>query len=360
MKINIYEPWLTDDDRQAMFDAIESGWISALGPFVKKFEKKFAEYTNIKYCSSCCNGTVALHLALLALGIKPGCRVGVPSFTYIASVNAISYVNATPVIFDVCPKTWNIDINSLTDDDLDNLDCIIMVDIYGLPSVTEQQYNRLKYHGVSVVNDCAESLGSRVDGVHVGSHCDISTFSFFGNKTITTGEGGMVASNDIELIKKVEILKNQGRTDESYFHHVIGFNYRLTNVQSALGFSQLFRIDDVLLRKKQIYDKYIEGFEHLKIASQEIAEDKSTSHWLCAFTFENTQTMELVKKNLQKNSIDSRPFFTPIENFKMYKMKKICHTSHFLHTHGICLPSHPKLTDCELDLVINTISEVIG
>lgn len=360
MKIKIYEPELTDADRQTMVEAIESGWVSSLGPFVGKFEQKFAKYTGIKYCSSCSNGTVALHLALLALGIKSGDRVGVPSFTYVASVNAISYVNATPVIFDVCAKTWNIDIDCLTDEELDSLDCLVTVDIYGLPSITEQQYKRLKSHGVSVVNDCAESLGSRIDGVHVGAYCDISTFSFFGNKTITTGEGGMVASNDCNIIEKVEILKNQGRTDEPYFHHVVGYNYRLTNVQSALGFSQLSRIDDTLARKKQIYEKYIEGFTHLSITGQEISDDKSTSCWLCAFTFESNQIMHLVKNHLYQNSIDSRPFFTPVEKFEMYKTHQTCNNSHFLYSRGICLPSHPKLTDQEIDMVITKVSEIVA
>ena len=190
MKINIYEPEVTAEDQQTMISAIESGWVSSLGPFVEKFEKRFSEYTEIKYCSSCSNGTVALHLALLVLGIGQHHRVGVPSFTYVASANAITYVNATPVVLDVCPKTWNIDVDQLANEELDQLDCIIMVDIYGVPSITKEQYKRLKSHGVLVLNDCAESLGSKVLEKHVGSNCDIATFSFFGNKTITTGEGG--------------------------------------------------------------------------------------------------------------------------------------------------------------------------
>lgn len=351
MRIPIYEPDLTCADKKLMQAAIESGWVSSLGPYIKEFEERFSEYTSLPYCVSCSTGTAALHLALKSLNIGPGHRVGIPSFTYVATANAVKYVGAEPVFFDVSAASWNLNIDDLTDEQLEKLDCIILVDIYGSPSLSKLQFNRLKRFGLLVVQDCAESLGARIDGKHVGHFCDVATFSFFGNKTLTTGEGGMVASNNPEIRDRVKSLKDQGRKLEPYFHYEIGYNYRMTNIQAALGVSQISRITKTLERKADLFQFYWQNFKNLGIQQQVSVNGSVSSHWMCAFLFPNEEQRKKTKSLLDQNAIDTRPFFTPIESFPMYGNKNSAANSATLHKLGLCLPSYPTISETDKNLV---------
>ncbi len=355
MRIPVYEPDLTPEDKKLMQEAIESGWISSLGPFIKEFEDRFSEYTELQYCVSCSTGTSALHLALKSLKIGPGHRVGIPSFTYVATANAVKYVGAEPVFFDISATSWNLNIDELTDQHLKNLDCIILVDIYGLPSLSKLQFERLKRLGILVVQDCAESLGAFIDGKHVGHFCDVATFSFFGNKTLTTGEGGMVASNNAKIRDRVKSLKDQGRKLEPYFHYEVGYNYRMTNIQAALGVSQIARIVDTLKRKLALFQFYWQNFKNLGIQQQLSDNGGVSSHWMCAFLFPNEEQMKKTKNYLNQNKIDTRPFFTPIDNFPMYGNKQGPPNSERLKKVGLCLPSHPTISKADKNLIRDVV-----
>ena len=355
MRIPIYEPELTDADKKLMQAAIESGWISSLGPYIKEFEDRFSNYTGLPYCVSCSTGTSALHLALKSLNIGPGHRVGIPSFTYVATANAVKYVGAEPVFFDVSYASWNLNIDDLADEHLEQLDCIILVDIYGLPSLSELQFKRLKQLGILVVQDCAESLGAFIDGKHVGHFCDVATFSFFGNKTLTTGEGGMVATKNVKVRDRVNILKDQGRKLEPYFHYEIGYNYRMTNIQAALGVSQISRIVETLERKAALFQFYWKNFKNLGIQQQVNDNGSVSSHWMCAFLFPNEDQMKKTKKYLSENEIETRPFFTPIENFPMYGNKQAAPNCERLKRVGLCLPSYPTISKADQKFIKDAV-----
>ena len=343
-----------------MIEAIDSGWVSSLGPFIKKFESRFSEYTDIPFCSSCSNGTSALHLALRALNIGPGDKVGLPSFTYVATANAVKYVGAEPVLFDVGISSWNLALDEVTDLELKELSCMILVDVYGAPSITRKQFERLRRHRVLIVNDCAESLGSYIEDLHVGHFCDIATFSFFGNKTLTTGEGGMVATHSLELYEKVNMLKNQGRLEDPYFHYDLGYNYRMTNIQAALGFSQFSRLDETLKKKAELYEFYWENFYSLGMVCQELYSVSISSYWICAFLFSDPDQLKKTRKYLSEQKIETRPFFTPVENFPMYQKPFHSKNSQTLSKLGLCLPSYPNLSRKDREYIVEMVKKTFA
>jgi perosamine synthetase len=246
MKINypVYQPSLSGNEKKYVIECIDSTWISSKGKFINEFEKKFADYLGVEYAASVSNGTVALHVALLALGIGPGDEVIVPTFTYIASVNSITYTGATPVFVDSDASTWQMDIADTRKKITPKTKAILAVHLYGHPCEIEELRKIADENKIFLIEDTAEALGSEYEGRKVGTFGDISTFSFFGNKTITTGEGGMVVTNDKELYEKCVHIKGQGLAkDAEYWHDIIGYNYRMTNICAAIGLAQLERVE---------------------------------------------------------------------------------------------------------------------
>jgi len=210
IKVPIYKPDLTGNEMKYVSECINSSWISSRGKFVSEFEKSFSNAVKVEHATSVCNGTVALHLALVALGIGPGDEVIVPTLTYIASVNAIVYCGAKPIFVDSSSETWQIDPDSVIDKITPNTKAIMAVHLYGQACDMDALLNIAKKHKLFLVEDCAEAFGTYYKNKHVGTFGNISTFSFFGNKTITTGEGGMVVSNDKTLIERARHFKGQG------------------------------------------------------------------------------------------------------------------------------------------------------
>ena len=238
--IPIYQPDLSGNEKKYVADCLESTWISSKGKYIPLFENSFAKYVGVKHAAAVCNGTVAIHLALLTLGVGPGDEVIVPTLTYIASVNAISYVGATPVFCDSLYSTWQMDVADVEKKITAKTKAILAVHLYGHPCEMDPLVALCKQHGIFLIEDCAEALGSLYSEKHVGTFGDIATFSFFGNKTITTGEGGMVVTNDETLIERTRHFKGQGLAQHrEYWHDVIGYNYRMTNIEAAIGLAQL-------------------------------------------------------------------------------------------------------------------------
>lgn len=235
-KIPLAYPLLNGNEKKYVLDCLHTSWISSVGKYVDQFEKSFQDFCGTKYAISCANGTVALHLALLACGIGKGDEVIVPTLTYIASANAVSYCGALPVFVDSEKDTWNMDPAKIEEKINERTKAIIAVHLYGHPVNMEPILKIAEKYGLIVIEDAAEAHGAEYKGKKVGSIGHIGCFSFFGNKIITTGEGGMITTNDDALNEKIRLLKNQGMDqNRKYWFPVIGYNYRLTNLQAAIG-----------------------------------------------------------------------------------------------------------------------------
>ena len=257
MFIPVYQPELSGNEKKYVNECLDTNWISAKGRFVKDFEKGIAEYLGVNHAVSVSNGTVALHLALMTLGIGEGDEVILPSLTYVASANAVTYTGATPVFADSLYESWQIDPADVERKITDKTKAIMVVHLYGQPCDMDAIMKIAKAHNLYVIEDCAEAFGSKYKGRCVGGFGDISAFSFYGNKTITTGEGGMVVTNDKALAERAAHIKDQGMSlEREYWHDIIGYNYRMTNICAAIGLAQLEQADDFIARKIQVADWY--------------------------------------------------------------------------------------------------------
>lgn len=362
--IPIYKPIIAETAKQYVNECLESSWISSKGKYVKMFEDRFSLKTDIKYATSCCNGTSALHLSLAALGIGEGDEVIVPTFTYIASVNAIRYTGATPVFVDCLKDTWQIDPDDVKKKITSKTKAIMVVHLYGHPAdMSEIQYmahNRKR--PLFIIEDCAEAFGSKYLNKHVGQFGDIAAYSFFGNKTITTGEGGMVVTNNESLHNRVEKLKGQGLAKgRQYWHDVLGYNYRMTNIQAAIGCSQLEISDTVLKTKRSIAQQYIGHFENSPISWHREAPNVQHSYWMFSVTMDinEEQRNKMMEILLKDKKIETRPLFYPIHTMPMYSHKYESHcVSEVLHRTGFNIPSFPELKFEQIEHIADSIKEI--
>ncbi len=347
MKYNypVYRPTLSGNEEKYVLECLNSTWISSKGKFISKFEEEFSDYLNIKYSTTVSNGTVALHAALLALGIGPGDEVIVPSFTYIASVNAITYTGANPVFADSDPETWQISPEEVKLKISFKTKAVMVVHLYGHPCDMNNLLKICTENNLYLIEDCAEAFGSKYNGKLAGGFGDLSTFSFFGNKTITTGEGGMVSTNSKELYEKVFHLKGQGLAKgKEYYHDIIGYNYRMTNICAALGCAQLERANEIIKKKRQIAEWYKEFLTGLPLKLQ--VESKNIFHtfWMITIMVEQAESRDELREHLKQNGIETRPSFFPIHKMPMYiKNDVVLPVAESLGERGINLPSYPEL-----------------
>lgn len=358
-KIPIYKPYLGKEESELVLDCMESTWISSQGAYIQNFEEKVQEYTGAAHAITTSNGTVAIHLAMLALDIGPGDEVITTNFTYVASSNSILYVGANPVFVDIDPQTWNLDPTQIEKKITERSKAILYTNVYGAPA----DYNRLKKladkHNLYLIEDAAESFGATYGDKMSGTLGDISTYSFFGNKTITTGEGGMVLTPHKELSEKIRILKNQGNSETvRYYHDVLGYNYRMTNIQAAIGVAQLNKIDAILKMKRSIQTKYEEGLKDL-VHFQKVEEGSTSSFWMCSLVSNSIDEKEKIRVALDKENIETRPFFTPIDELPFYEAVDDCPISKKISALGINLPSFPGIEAEEQDLIIEIIRNTI-
>lgn len=345
MKYPVYKPKIFPNTKKYVNDCLDSTWISSKGSYIEKFEKSFAKYLNIKYATSVSNGTTALHMCLCALEIGRGDEVIVPSFTYIASVNAIKYVGANPIFIDSNKNTWNLDISLLEKSISKKTKAILAVHLYGNPCDIKLLRRFCDKNGLYLIEDVAEALGSSFENKLLGTFGDVSSFSFFGNKTITTGEGGMVVSNKKKYIEKVARLKNQGASNKKYWYEEIGYNYRMTNICAAIGLSQLEQINKILNRKKDIAKLYKKELGDLPITFQQIQKKGISSFWLVSILVKNRKVRDELKKFLKSCGIETRPLFFPAHTMPMFNSKKTFPVAKNLSNRGLNLPSFPDLTN---------------
>ena len=346
-KIPIYQPSLNGNEKKYLNECLDSTWISSKGHFIHDFEQRFADYTGVKYAASVCNGTVALHLALIALGIGPNDEVIVPTLTYISSVNAITYTGATPVFVDSLEETWQMDPTDVRRKLTSRSRAIMAVHLYGHPCDMDALVAIAKERSLFLIEDCAEAFGTLYNGKHVGGFGDIATYSFFGNKTITTGEGGMVVTNDETLYDRSVHFRGQGLAKHrQYWHDVIGYNYRMTNICAALGLAQVERADSLLARKREIAEVYRQGLRGLPISFHDETPGVRHSFWMCSILVDDPAKRGPLREALENAGIETRPLFYPIHTMPMYAAKFQRHpVAESLGWRGISLPSWPDLDE---------------
>jgi len=349
-KYPIAEPSFSELEKKYVNDCLDTGWISSVGGYVEKFEKAYAKFNNTKFAISVSNGTVSLHLILLSLEIGRGDEVIVPNFTYVAAVNSVLYVGARPVLVECNFQTYNIDTTKIEEKITKKTKAIIAVHLYGNPCEMDKLQKIAKKYNLYIVEDAAEAHGALFKNKMVGSFGIANSFSFFGNKTITTGEGGMITTNSKKIYEIIKLLKNQGQhpKDKKYYHRILGYNYRLTNLQAAIGLAQLTKIKKFLKKKKQI-NKWYKKFLHPAVKKDIVKFQEDTafsqpSYWMNAVTI-NIISLKKLSIALKKSEIITRPFFTPMHLLPYINNKETFFISEKLYSKGIILPSGVNLTE---------------
>jgi perosamine synthetase len=342
-KVYLDDPNLGNLEKKYLTKAIDTNFVSVVGPFVPEFEEKFAGYIGAKKAVSTQSGTAALHIALYELGIGEGDEVIVPDLTFIATINPILYVRATPIIVDVSPKTWNIEAEEIEKAITKKTKALIPVHLYGNPCNLDEIIEIAKEHHLFVIEDATESLGASYKGRQTGTFGDFGCFSFNGNKLITTGGGGMITTNDEKQAEHVKFLVNQARdASQGYYHPKIGFNYRMTNIEASLGLAQLKRIDEFLAKKKafrKIYQEILGDLPYIQF--QEEYDNAEGSWWLTCIKIEkNNVGIDNLKLKLKEKGIPTRRIFMPASEMPyLKKFSKPCPNAYEIYNQGICLPS---------------------
>ncbi len=361
--IPVYAPALGSEERANVEECLRTNWISSKGRFIAEFEAAFANYVGAGSAVSVCNGTVALHLALLALDIGPGMKVAVPTFAYVAAVNCIRYVGAEPVFVDVDPVSLQISTADLKRKaEQHRLAALVVVHTYGQPSDMGAVKDLAARFGFAVVEDCAEALGARVGNRHVGVDGQVATYSFYGNKTITTGEGGMVTTNDPALDRKIRRLRGQGLSDfREYWHEVVGYNYRMTNICAAIGLAQIKRADALLARKRAIALRYKRNLAGLALRFHDEMPQTTHSFWMCSIILDEAGRRDALRDRLREERIETRPFFPPVHLMPMYRKepREIHPHAEAVSERGMNLPSFPDLDDDQVDFVSGCVREFL-
>lgn len=360
----MYEPFLGNKVRQYVLDCVESGWISSLGQYVARFEAEFSRFCGVPYGIATSNGTTALHLALGVLGIKPGDEVIVPALTFVATANAVTYTGATPVLADVDPVTWTLDPESVRRQITPRTRAIIPVHLYGHPCDMDPILAVAREHDLWVVEDAAEAHGARYRGRRVGSLGDLACFSFYGNKIITTGEGGMVVTANREWADRAAFLRDHAMLKAPhYYHPEIGYNYRMTNIQAAIGCAQMEEIGTLLERKRTIAEAYRAGLA--SIPGLTLAPEANWAwsvFWMYSVLIEPSfgREREAVREGLRTAGIDTRPFFVPLHELPPYRTADPLLVASRLGAVGLNLPSGTPLTSEQVASVCRALAALRG
>jgi perosamine synthetase len=366
--IPVAAPLFVGNEKTYVMDCLESTWISSNGPYVEKFEAAFADFCGVTYAVSCCNGTAALHLALMALGVGSGDEVIIPTLTFVATANAVAYCGARPVFVDSEADSWNIDPLLIETSITPRTKGIIAVHLYGHPANMDPILAIARKHGLFVIEDAAEAHGAEYKGQKAGALGDIAIFSFFGNKIITTGEGGMVVTNEMTLASKVRQLRDQGMDrNRRYWFPTIGYNYRMTNIAAAIGLAQLEKVDWHLQRRREVVGRYVEHLQSARrIAWQ--AEQQWAKHvyWMFTIVLDDANVpvgRDDLMDRLRARGIETRPVFHPMHTLPPYRSSS--HTGRYpiaerIARQGLNLPTAAGLTVDDLRYVCDTLLECLS
>jgi perosamine synthetase len=359
-RIPLYRPDLSGNERAYVLECIDSTWISSRGRFIEPFETAIAAATGARHAIAVCNGTVALHLALHCLDLRQGDEVIVPTFTYISPVNTIAQTGATPVFADARASDWTLDADQVERCITGRTRAILAVHLYGMPCDMAALRDLCTRRGIALLEDCAEALGTTIAGRHVGTFGRAGTFSFFGNKTVTTGEGGMVIADDDAFAAKLRLVKGQGQSlTRRYWHEVLGFNYRMTNVEAAIGLAQMERLPQILARKRAIDARYRAMLAEFPLAFQEVSADVFSSHWLTSFLLPHNVDRARVMTRMDELGVETRPVFFCAHDMPMYERKERYPIAEDIAARGVSIPSYPTMTDADQDRVVATIAAAL-
>ena len=358
---------LSGNEEAYAVDAIRSTWISSTGAYLNRFEREFAEYCQSTTSLAVCNGTVALHLALMGLDVRPGDEVLVPSLTYVATANAVRYVGAEPVFIDVDPETWCIDPDKLEAAITRRTRGIIPVHLLGHPADMDRINRVADVHGLWVIEDAAEALGAKYKGQPVGSLSHCATFSFFGNKVITSGEGGAITLSDERLATRLRALRGQGMDpNRRYYFPITGYNFRLTNLACAILCAQMERKDAILDQRRKLCERYNQQLRTIPgIGLQPIATWAEISPWMYCCTIDPDAfggTRDELMQELAEKNIESRPMFISLHTLPPFREESRRRNEHLpvtdrLSESGIMLPTYNTLSEADQDRVVGTIAE---
>lgn len=367
--IPVNEPLLNGNEKKYLIECIDTGWISSEGPFIKKFEEQFASKNNRKHGIAVCNGTAALEIAVESLGIGKGDEVIMPAFTIISCASAIIKAGAIPVLVDSEMKTWNMDVSQIEAKITPKTKAIMVVHIYGLPVDMDPVLELAKKYKLKIIEDAAEAHGQTYKGKPCGSFGDVSVFSFYPNKLITTGEGGMILTDDINSANRLRSLRNLCfNATKRFVHEELGWNMRMTNIQAAIGLAQLERWDESIVRKRAMGKLYTELLKDTKHIALPLENNNYANniYWVFGIISENPDiTAEHIMQQLGEKGIGTRPFFYPMHLQPVLKRMGLYKNEYYpnaekLYKYGFYVPSGLALTDEQLKEVAKTLKEILN
>lgn len=367
--IPVNEPLLNGNEKRYLDECIDTGWISSEGPFIKQFEEQFAARMGRKHGIAVCNGSVALDAAVAALGIGRGDEVILPTFTIISCAAAIVRAGATPVVVDSDPVTWNMDVSQIEAKITPQTKAIMLVHIYGLPVDMRPLLELAKKYGLAIIEDAAEMHGQTYRGQPCGSFGELSAFSFYPNKHVTTGEGGMILTDDAQLAERCHSLRNLCfQPQQRFVHDELGWNFRMTNLQAALGVAQLERLDEFVARKRRMGRSYTELLNgtpglQLPLPQTDYAEN---IYWVFGVVLDDAVPFDAKEamRRLGDLKIGTRPFFWPMHEQPVFRKMGLfkgaaCPVAERLARRGFYLPSGVALTDEQIERVAAVVKEVV-
>ncbi len=364
-KISVAAPKFSGAEKIYVNEALESTWISSRGPFIERFEAAVAEMAGTRHAIACNNGTTSLHLALAAMGVGPGDEVIMPALTYIATANCVRYCGATPVLVDNDPRTFNVDPAAIEQAVTPRTKGVMVVHLYGQSADMAPILEAADRLGLWVLEDAAEAHGARYRGRPVGGLGRCGSFSFFGNKIVTTGEGGAVTTDDDDLAARMRLLRSQGMdADRRYWHPVVGYNYRMTNVTAAIGVAQMERLPEALEKRRAIaaaYDERLAGLAGL-IEQPFVADDCEHAFWMYTVMLGDAvkATRDEVMGMMEADGIETRPIFYPINQMPPYFDPDLkAPNAVRCASRGMNLPTHELLSEADIDRVCETLKRIV-
>ena len=361
--IPVCEPVLGGNELAYVSECVESGWISSAGGFIDRFESMFADRVGTRCAVATTNGTTALQLALAAVGVGPGDEVIMPTFTMIATIHCVTHLGATPVLVDADLPTWNIDVSQIESKITPRTKVILPVHVYGFPCDMDQVNQIARQHNLIVVEDAAEVHGARYKGKMCGSLGDVASFSFYANKIITTGEGGMITTDNEELGALCRTLRDHAFSKERHFwHRYHGYNFRMSNLQAAVGVAQMERWDELVQARVDHARRYIDNLREVPgLVLPPEADDRDNVFWMFGLRVEKDKFgigRDELRRRLAQSAIETRTFFVPMNLqpvfFERFKNERYP-VAERLCAEGLYLPSSARLTNSEIDFICKCI-----
>lgn len=367
--IPVNTPLLDGNEKKYLIECIDTGWISSEGPFIKKFEENFAAKMGRKYGIAVSNGSVALDASMIALDIKPGDEVIMPAFTIICCASAITRVGAIPVLVDCEKDTWNMDVGQIEEKITARTRAIMVVHIYGLPVDMDPVIELAKKYRLKIIEDAAEQHGQHYKGKPVGSFGEISCFSFYPNKHITTGEGGMIATDDLELAERCRSLRNLCfKPERRFVHDELGYNYRMTNVQAAIGLAQLERMDEFVIKKRKTghyYTNLLKDVPGIQIPPK-ATPFADNIYWVYGIVLNDEIPFDAstAMKKMNDLGVGTRPFFWPMHEQPVLKKMNLFKNESYpeserIARRGFYVPSGLNLNESQMDKVVDCLKKIL-